>query len=370
MKKEKNAKKFSIFNFFNKDGKGVDKSEVTGPPNLKNFFKSFFRKFNKLLSLNLMMWFRIPMYLLMFGLVSYLLYGLGGIFETFFATTASLLGDPLSISSSTLLATLSGTYVASGSFSPDGQFIAGSGTASILSAIFGNVVEMPAYNATFFIVIIALFVFVLATWGLQSVGATYITRGLVRGDPVFMFSDYFHAIKKNYKQGIILGIIDALILLLLTFDLCFLYTNSTSFFTEVLLFINAGIFILYSFVRKYLYMLAITFDMKIPKIFKNALIFTVLGLKRNLVGAVGSILLLTLNVAIGILCMSFNFIIPLMLPLVYYIGASYYISAYSVYPVIDKYMIEPYKQAHPEEFESYDDEDFEESTDDTAESVD
>ena len=45
-----------------------------------------------------------------------------------------------------------------------------------------------------------------------------------------------------------------------------------------------------------------------------------------------------------------------MLPLVYYIGASSFISTYSVYPVIDKYMIEPYKQAHPEEF-SYDEDD-------------
>ena len=344
-----------LFNF-NKDGKGVDKSEVAGPPNLKNFFKSFFRKFNKLLSLNLMMWFRIPMYLLMFGLISYLLYGLGGIFETFFATSASLLGNPISISSSPLLATLSGSYIASGEIISSGQFFASSSVGVMLGTLFGNVVEMPTYNLTFFLVVLGLFVFVLATWGLQSVGAAYINRGLVRGDPVFLFSDYFHAIKKNYKQGIVLGIIDALALLLLTFNFCFLYMNSTSIFTEILLFINAGIFTLYAFMRKYIYLLAITFDITIPKIFKNSLIFTLLGIKRNLVGAIGSILLLTVNVFIGVLCMSFNFIIPLMLPLVYYIGASSFISTYSVYPVIDKYMIEPYKQAHPEEF-SYDEDD-------------
>ena len=81
--KEKKTKTFSLFNF-NKDGKGVEKDEVVGPPTLKNFFKPFFRRFNKLLSLNLLMWFRIPMYLLMLGLVSYLFYSLGGIFEMFF----------------------------------------------------------------------------------------------------------------------------------------------------------------------------------------------------------------------------------------------------------------------------------------------
>ena len=146
--------------------------------------------------------------------------------------------------------------------------------------------------------------------------------------------------------------------------------NSTSFFTEILLVVNAGIFVLYAFMRKYIYLLAITFDMKISKILKNSLIFTVLGIKRNLVGAIGSILLLALNVVIGMLCMSFNFIIPLMLPLVYYIGTSNYISAYSVYPVIDKYMIEPYKKAHPEEFVSYDDDyDDDEASDVSADEI-
>jgi hypothetical protein len=94
--------------------------------------------------------------------------------------------------------------------------------------------------------------------------------------------------------------------------------------------------------------MAITFDIKTTKIFKNALIFTVLGIKRNLLGSFGSILLLVLNVLIGILCMSFNFIIPLILPLVYYMGASMYISAYSAYPVIDKYMIAPYRKNQSE----------------------
>ena len=45
-------KKFKLFDF-NRDGKGVDKEEVQGPPNLKNFFKLYGRKFTRLLSVNL-----------------------------------------------------------------------------------------------------------------------------------------------------------------------------------------------------------------------------------------------------------------------------------------------------------------------------
>lgn len=46
-------KKFKLFDLY-RDGKGVEKEEA-GPPNLKNFFKLFGRKFTRLLSLNLYM---------------------------------------------------------------------------------------------------------------------------------------------------------------------------------------------------------------------------------------------------------------------------------------------------------------------------
>lgn len=344
--KNETKKRFKLFDM-NRDGKGVKKEDVGGPPNLKNFFKSFWRKFGKLLSLNLIMWGRIPMYILMICLISGLLYNMGGIFSMIFATVASLLGNPAYIASNPLFSTVSGTYLASGGFS-DGAFVASSSSAATNMVIFGNVISVPTYSTTFFVVVGAVLLFVLITWGWQSVGSAYISRSLVRGDPVFTVSDYFHAIKKNFKQGFWLGLIDALILLLLTFDFCYLYIYSTSVMSEMLLFIIGGMILVYSVMRKYIYLMAITFDIKTTKIFKNALIFTVLGIKRNLLGSFGSILLLVLNVLIGILCMSFNFIIPLILPLVYYMGASMYISAYSAYPVIDKYMIAPYRKNQSE----------------------
>ena len=345
--KEKNKKRFNIFDM-NRDGKGVKKEDVAGPPNFKNFFKTLPRRFNKILSLNLLMWGRFPMYALIILLVSYLFYNFGGVFEVIFATVGLLLGNSIYIASNPALGTFSGVFVASGSMS-GGVANEMSGAVSTYMSIFGQTIKMPTYSLLFYIIIAALLLFSLITWGWQSVGAAYISRGIVRAEPIFTFSDYFRGIKKNFKQGFFLGLIDALVILLLIFDFCYLYNTSGGNFSEILLFIISGILIVYSVVRKYIYILAITFDMKISKIFKNALIFTVLGIKRNFVGSLCSFLLFVLNAALGIVCISFNFIIPLMLPLVYFIGMSLYISTYSVYPVIDKYMIEPYKKAHPEE---------------------
>lgn len=340
MKETKKKKPFRLFDM-NRDGKGVEKEDVGGPPDLKNFFKSVPRKFNKLLSLNLMMWGKLPMYILIVCIVSYLLYNRGGIFQSIYTTVGLLLGGSISVASSPIYPAINGAAIISGD---------SGGAVNTYMSIFGNTVNMPTYTSLFYIVAIALLVFSLVTWGWQSVGGAHIARSAVRGEPIFTFSDYFGAIKKNFKQGFFLGLIDAVALLLLTFDFCYLYEYSTSAFSEILLFITGGLFILYSVMRRYIYILLITFDMKIIKILKNALIFTALGIKRNFIGALGNFLILALNLILGILCMSFNFIVPLMLPLLYYFGFSSYVSAYSVYPVIDQYMIEPYKKAHPEEF--------------------
>lgn len=347
MKKSKDKKRFNIFNFFGKDGKGVEKGEENLPLNFKNFFKLFGRKFGKLLSLNVLMVGKIPMYLLVLLILSALLSGLGGIFEVVYGTTISLLGNPLPVSSSPLFGTVSGLYIASSTVGADGTLVSASTVAPLFLNIGSTVTELPTLSAKMVIVFVVLFLFSVITWGWQNVGATYVTRGLVRGDPVFVFSDYFHGIKKNLKQGFFLGLIDAFVILLLAFDFGFMYTASGSVASEIVFYSVGGLIILYYFVRKYIYLLSITFDIKLLKLFKNSLIFTVLGIKRNLLGALGAVVLLGVNVTLGVLCMNVNFIIPLMLPLVYFFATSLYISTYSVYPVIDKYMIAPYKKAHP-----------------------
>ena len=78
------------------------------------------------------------------------------------------------------------------------------------------------------------------------------------------------------------------------------------------------------------------------KLFKNALIFTALGLKRNIMSAIGKIFILGLNFILVVLLLPYNIVVPLILPLVYYFATSAYISAYAYYPVIEKYMITPY----------------------------
>ena len=102
--------------------------------------------------------------------------------------------------------------------------------------------------------------------------------------------------------------------------------------------------IIYFFMRFYLYLLEVTFELSIGKIFKNALIFTALGIKRNLMAALGIALLTAIDVGLIAIFFPLNIPIPLILPFFYYISFTAFTSAYAAYPVIDKYMIAPYQK--------------------------
>ena len=226
--------------------------------------------------------------------------------------------------------------------------------------LFGTPYQLPAFNATgTYIGMGICILFLVVTFGWQNIGATYILRGLVRGDPIFPMSDYFYAIKKNLKQGFFLGLLDAVILFLLIFDFIYFQGVVGSFGMDLMYWAILALGILYFFMRFYIYHLQITFELSIRKILKNALIFTTLGIKRNLLAALGMVLLTAICAAfIGIIISIFGLTllpIPLLLTLFFYLGATSFMASYAAYPIIDRYMIAPYaKQTNEgeEELES------------------
>ena len=75
-----------------------------------------------------------------------------------------------------------------------------------------NTVPVPS-TASYILFGLTLLVFI--TFGLVNVGTTYIIRNLIRGEQVYVMGDFWYAIKKNWKQGIIFGIIDLLLIAIL-----------------------------------------------------------------------------------------------------------------------------------------------------------
>ena len=210
---------------------------------------------------------------------------------------------------------------------------------------YGGIIDAPTYSVLFYVIIGVLILFSIVTWGWQNVGSAYLTRNMVRGDAVFVWSDYWRSIKKNLKQGFIMGVIDCIFIAVLVVDVChmLLTASSNGFMGEMMFFMVLGLGVLYMIMRKYIYLMLITFDMSIWKMFKNALIFTSLGIKRNAMAFLGKVLATAINVGLVMLLLPMNIVVPVVLPVVYYLATSAYISSYAYYPVIEKYMITPYQ---------------------------
>ena len=83
----------------------------------------------------------------------------------------------------------------------------------------------------------------------------------------------------------------------------------------------------------------VTFDIKIKKIFKNALVFSVLGIGRNLMSFLGIAILIALNIALILLLWPLGIVVPIILPLIYLLPSINLLISYGAYPVIEKYMI-------------------------------
>ena len=299
-------KKWKLFDS-NRDGPGVEKGEDTRPT-LKYFFKQVKRKFWKLVSINLMMLFQVIPLLLMAWVYT--------------------LGPTTPYITDTVYPALLGAQTAQGT----------TAGATMFNTLL-NLDMLPALNSPVIWIIGAIAIVYVATFGLQQVGTTYLIRNLMRGDAVFVVSDYFYAIKRDWKRGMILGVIDCVLLGLLLFNIS-PFNNTTGGFFDFVFMANVAIFIIYFIMRFYTYLLLVTFDMKIFKIFKHALIFTVLGIKRNILAVLGIVLLVGISVFLALTTMSFLPVF-IILPFLYLLALCSFMATYAAYPVIKKYMIDP-----------------------------
>lgn len=279
-------------------------------PTLKYFFKLFGRKFGKLLSLNLMMVFQVlPL------IAAVLIY-------TFGKTTPTIY-DPL-------FTPLYGAYT-----------INQSPLTALMLGIFSNQLNVPYLTTGKLVTMIVLVAVTALTWGWQNVGATYNLRSLVRGDSCFLVSDYFYAIRRNLKQGFFVGLLDFLIIAVLAVDFFYFRNYVSSLGSGFLYILIIALIVIYTLMRFYIYLMLVTFDLSVRKLLKNALIFSVLGIKRNVMGLLGIVILAGLNLLIIVPCLSVGFSAPIILPLFYFLSFAGFIAAYAAYPNIKRYMIDP-----------------------------
>lgn len=191
----------------------------------------------------------------------------------------------------------------------------------------------------------------ILTNGLANVGITNVARNTARDKHSFGLSDFFETVKKNFKQGLFAGIINSVILFLLTFSLWFYYTSKGTF--SVIGFgVSLSTLFVFTVMNFYLWTLIITFKFSLKEAYKNSFKFVFINMLKNLLCLVIRILIIAVNVAIIFLSgryWIFVLLIELLILALTYPCFNALLIQYCTFPSIKKYIIDPYYKEHPEE---------------------
>ncbi len=185
--------------------------------------------------------------------------------------------------------------------------------------------------------------------GLAQAGIANVTRNLTRDKHSFGLSDYFDTIKANWKQSLIVGILNLLVTVLLCFGLLFYY-NSEGIFSDIALGFLLICFVIFSFMRYYMWTMIITFDLPVSKIYKNSFLLAFVNFKSNLfVGVIelalyAAVILTVVWIPHFIVLFLGTILAVFILP-----GFTNLLIQFNTFPTIQKYMIDPYYEAHPDE---------------------
>ena len=320
MENNKKKKRFRPFDL-TKEGRGISKNTADSEPGFKRFFITLWDNFGKIVSVNI-------------------LFVLGN-FPVFFAIAAlaGVTQVPRSLPLSDLFQNLFGTFGVSGVTTPY--------TMTVFALEGLQHQTLAATTATY--VFYGIGALSLLTFGVVNAGTAYILRNLVSGEPVFVFSDFIYAIKRNYKQALPFGIIDGLISVILCYNIYSMLTGTSEFFASMLFWANVAILLVWFFMRYYIYLQMVTFRLTVFKIIKNSLIFSLVGVKRNLIALLGIVLCLGLEFlfvfSFGGVLLPFGVAAPLAL----LFGLFAYMKIYAAYFKVKELMIDPYLAEHPEE---------------------
>ncbi len=189
----------------------------------------------------------------------------------------------------------------------------------------------------------------ILTMGLANVGITNVARNTARDKHSFMSSDFFETIRKNWKQGLIVGIINTVAYILLVFSFRFYWVSSGKF-NIIGIGVCLSIFIVFSFMNFFIWTLMITFKFSIKQLYSNSFKFAFINLKGNFICSISLLLVYALYFVIAWLLNSWGvllieaFIAILTLP-----AFRFLLIQYCTFPSIKKFIIDPYYKEHPNE---------------------
>lgn len=176
-------------------------------------------------------------------------------------------------------------------------------------------------------------------------GLAYVTRNFAREEHAFVWSDFWDAVKNNWKPALLNGVIVYLAYVILSFSIFFYSTRvSDNWMFMIPLAVCCILSILMLFAQYYIPVMIVTFDLKLRHIYRNAFIFSIMGLLRNLMITA---ILAGLFIAL-LFCPAAFAVIPLLLVIIFLCAFISYLTSFATYSLLDTYLIQPFYKKEAE----------------------
>lgn len=174
-------------------------------------------------------------------------------------------------------------------------------------------------------------------------GLTLVTRNYAREEHAFIYWDFKDAVKNNWKSFLINGVVCYAFYFILSIAIRYYSAMSkTNNLFLVAMVVCIAIAILFIFAQYYVSIMLVTFDLTLRQVYKNALIFSIIGLWKNLLLTVLLALIIFLLYISQVMVLTM--IISVLLILCFLFAFCMLLINFTVYPLIDKMMIKPYEK--------------------------
>jgi hypothetical protein len=186
-----------------------------------------------------------------------------------------------------------------------------------------------------------LLVLSVLLYGPITMGLTYMYRNFAREEHAWA-SDLWSRAWSNARQGLFFGIMDLLLTCLFIwgmFGRLAAEGRNLSFALSAILSVISGIaLVIWLFMRHYTYLMAVTINLSVFQILKNAWLFVVLGFRRNVTSGVVTLACIVVTFLLAPL------ITVITLPLFFY-SFSWFCTVFTCYPIVKKYLVLPALEA-------------------------
>lgn len=201
--------------------------------------------------------------------------------------------------------------------------------------VFKNSYE--AFRIAFIILLLVFAVFI----GPATAGMTKVIKAFVIEKHTFIWRDFWGAFKENFKNAAIIGFVDCVIFAsafssLQVYPAMAIQTGSKIMYVPMV--IAFSLFIVILIMNYYIFPMMIATTLSLKNLLKNSFALAFVALKQNFLIFIISLLILAL---MGVLLF---FVFPVFMLLLPFFPAAFlrFISCFICYPVIQKYVINPY----------------------------